>query len=354
MAPIIGHEVARRVLRSLAAGGDPPHALMLAGPARTGRTLLALELAALLNCEAEPDDRACGECRACRLIADGVHPDVLRLEPGDSFCRGEGGHERHPRSRDIRICQVRGLIESVSRYPFEGRYRVIVLEPADRIGLEAANTLLKTLEEPPPHTVLVLVTAAPEALLETIRSRCRALEVGLVPRETIAEGLRALDFAPEIAARAAAESRRRPADAIAFAEHPDLMDDRGRLLDRCAELAAGRAAERMTYAGDLADRWRRDRELVLTELDAWETFWETRLREDVAEPAAGAQDALTALQAIGAARDDLEAQVVARMALELMLLRFPGVRLAEPTAVGPSANGHRASVPAAPKDESES
>ena len=354
MAAIIGHEVVRRTLRSLAESEAPPHALMLVGPARTGRTLLALELAALLNCEAEAAERACGECRACRLITEGAHPDVLRLEPGDSFCRGESGHERHPRSRDIRICQIRGLIETVSRYPFEGRYRVIVVEPADRMGLEAANTLLKTLEEPPPQTVIVLVTAAPEALLVTIRSRCRALEVGLVPREAIREGLLARDFGEEIAERAALESRRRPADAIAFAEHPDLMDDRGRLLERCAGLAAGGAVERMSYANDLADRWRRDRELVLAELEAWDTFWETRLREGVSDAEDDPKDALTALQAIGAARDDLEAQVVGRMALELMLLRFPTVRLSEATVAEPSENGHRASVAAAAKDESES
>ena len=333
MAEIIGHGEARRALRRLAAGGYPPHALLLEGPARTGRTLLALELTALLNCEAaEPDDRPCDACRACRLIAARAHPDVLHLEPGDSFCRG-GGHQPHPRSRDIRICQVRGLIESVSRHPFEGRVRVIIIEPAERMGLEAANTLLKTLEEPPPATVLVLITAAPEALLETVRSRCRALPVGLVPDGVIAEGLRDRGFPPALAERVAAAARRRPGDALAFAEQPDLMDDRGRLLERCATLAAGRAAERMAYAGDLAERWRRDRELVLAELDVWETFWEARLRDGPAP-----RDALAALQAVAAARDDLEAQVVARMALELMLLRFPAGTLAEGDAHAPATN----------------
>ncbi len=338
MAEIIGHEGLRRALRAIAAMEEPPHALLFSGPARTGRTLLALELAGLLNCETPAlEDRPCNECRACRLIADRNHPDVLHLEPGDSFCRGGGGHQPHPGSRDIRICQVRGLIESVSRYPFEGRFRVIIIEPADRMGLEAANTLLKTLEEPPPATVLALITAAPENLLETIRSRCRTLTVSLVADEAVAAGLRDRGFPEELAARAAAESRRRPADALAFAEQPDLMDDRGRLLDRCAELAGARAAERMTYAGDLAERWRRDRELVLTELDVWETFWEERLRKGVGAEE-DARDALDALQAVAEARSDLEAQVVARMALELMLLRFPAVTLAAEGAPAPSRN----------------
>ena len=340
MDAIIGHEGVRRAMRGIAAMTEPPHALLLAGPARTGRTLLALELARLLNCEREaPDERPCDECRACRLIGERSHPDVLHLEPGDAFCRGGGGHQPHPGSRDIRICQVRGLIESVSRYPFEGRCRVIVIEPAERMGLEAANTLLKTLEEPPPATVLALVSAAPEALLETIRSRCRLLPVALVPDEAIAAGLRERGFPPDVAERAAAESRRRPADAIAFAEQPDLMDDRGRLLERCAAVAADGAAARMAYAGDLAERWRRDREPVLAELDCWESFWEERLRGDADAPGERAREALAALRAVAGARRDLEAQVTARMALELMLLRFPAGTLAGADGREPAADG---------------
>ncbi len=351
---IIGHEGVRRVLRGIAAMEEPPHALLFAGPARTGRTLLALELASLLNCDhPDPSPDAgeaagpCNECRACHLIAERRHPDVLHLEPGDSFCRGGGGHQPHPNSRDIRICQVRGLIESVSRYPFEGRYRVIIIEPADRMGLEAANTLLKTLEEPPPATILALITAAPESLLETIRSRCRTLTVSLVADDIIAEGLRERGFVPEIAERATAESRRRPADALAFAEQPDLMDDRSRLLQRCAEIAGARATERMVYAGDLAERWRRERELVLTELDIWETYWEGLLRERAADvPPPGADDVagvrpvVEALQAVAEARRDLEAQVIARMALELMLLRFPTATLAAEGDTDPSQSGN--------------
>lgn len=338
MAAIIGHEKLRQSLRNIAAMQEPPHALLLAGPARTGRTQLVLELATLFNCEApDLEHRPCDKCRACRLIAQQSHPDVLYIEPGDSFCRGGSGHQPHPSSRDIRICQVRGLIESVSRYPFEGRCRVMVIEPADRMGIEAANTLLKTLEEPPPATVIVLITAAPESLLETIRSRCRTLNVALVPSQIIADALRDRGFPSELAERAATESRRRPADALAFAEQPDLMDDRGRLLERCAELAVAGTAERMSYAGDLAERWRRDRELVLTELDIWETFWESFLWEKAAEAEASG-DALEGLRAVTEARRDLEAQVVARMALELMLLRFPTVTLPDEVSSDSSRN----------------
>ena len=187
--------------------------------------------------------------------------------------------------------------------------------------------------------MLALVSAAPEALLETIRSRCRLLPVSLVPDEAIAAGLRERGFPPDVAERAAAESRRRPADAIAFAEQPDLMDDRGRLLERCAAVAADGAAARMAYAGDLAERWRRDREPVLAELDCWESFWEEHLRGDADAPGERARGALAALRAVAGARRDLEAQVTARMALELMLLRFPAGTLAGADGREPAADG---------------
>ncbi|MEX1102978.1 MAG: DNA polymerase III subunit, partial [Dehalococcoidia bacterium] len=299
MVTVIGHEDIRRELRVLAGSAEPPHALMFVGQDGTGRKLLALEYAQLLNCERAPwnapagaslfgddlppataEDVPCGACRPCRLIAEGSHPDVVVIGPGDTLCKpraGEASHPRHPDSRDIRICQVRGLIELASRYPFEAKYRLVVIDPADRLYRDASPAFLKTLEEPPGHTVFALLTSAPEAVLETIRSRCRRIDVRPVAREQVQRGLRELEHAPEIAARAAAESRGRPGRAIHFAEHPDEMDDRDRRLDRCARTAAGRLPERFKYAEELAERFRRDKSAAWPDLEAWEAFWEQRL-----------------------------------------------------------------------------
>ena len=196
---------------------------------------------------------------------------------------------------------------------------------------EAANTLLKTLEEPPGHTIFVLVTTAPEILLDTVRSRCREVVVGIVPRAEIERGLGERGIEPGIAAAAATAARGRPGRAVTFAEKPDLMDDRGRVLARCGEIAATGLSERFSYAGDLAERWRRDRSLVFAELEVWEAFWEQRLQDAASadSESAAAAGALEALRAIGVVRDDLETQVIARAALELMILRFPTVTLAE-------------------------
>ncbi len=353
MSALIGHAAIVRELQALAASDDPPHSILFAGPDSSGRTALALEYAKLLNCErlnAPPaagaslfgDDtlselqtgpamlgEPCGECRPCRLISERSHPDVITLGPGDTLCRPRDGesHAQHADSRDIRICQVRGLIDLVAKYPFEARYRLVIIDPADRLYREgaAAHTILKTLEEPPGHTVFCLVTAAPEALLETIRSRCRRIDVQPVPRSEIEAGLVARGFDLALAARCAEAARGRPGQAIAFAERPDLMDIRGRLWERCARLAGEGTGERFRYAATLAETWRKDRAGVLNELDVWEAFWEQRLRDGASEGASeeDLRGALGALRAIAQAREDLTTQVIARVALEYMLLCFP-------------------------------
>ncbi|MDZ7728784.1 MAG: regulatory iron-sulfur-containing complex subunit RicT [Dehalococcoidia bacterium] len=325
---------------------EPAHAMMLIGPDSVGRVPVATRYAMMLNCEAVAPagaslfedappsvERPCGTCRPCRMIAAGNHPDVLTLAPGDALCKprpGEASHPSHQESRDIRICQVRGLSELVARYPLESKYRVIFVEPADRLGRDAAHAILKTLEEPPPHTVLLLVTAAPDDIIETIRSRCRQIVLGIVPRDTVEAALIDRGVGPATASRAAAECRGRPGRAVAFAGQPDLMDDRDRFLARCAETAAASMAERFNYAEDLAGRWRRDRRAVHIEIDAWETFWEEQLRRAVnGEGEADPASAAAALQAVVQVREDLLTQVQARIALDLMLMQFPRLTLSQ-------------------------
>ncbi|MCA9821880.1 MAG: DNA polymerase III subunit delta', partial [Dehalococcoidia bacterium] len=175
MADLIGHGPLLNELKRLALSAEPPHAILLDGPESTGRTLLARCYAQLLNClERENRPAAelpCGECRPCRLIHEQKHADVIDLGIGDTLCHPRSGDSHdHDRARDIRICQVRGLIDLVSRYPLEARTRVITIDPAESMRPEAQNSLLKTLEEPPPHTALILLTSAPQDLLDTVLS----------------------------------------------------------------------------------------------------------------------------------------------------------------------------------------
>jgi DNA polymerase-3 subunit delta' len=208
---------------------------------------------------------------------------------------------------------------------------MVIIDPADRLYREgaAAHTILKTLEEPPGHTVFCLVTAAPESLLETIRSRCRRIDVHPVPRAEIETGLIARGVEPGLAARCAEAARGRPGRAIQFAAQPDLMGDRARLLERCARVAGEGTGDRFRYANDLAERWRKDRAAVLNEIDVWEAFWEERLRDGASEGASpeALRGALEALRAITRVREDLTVNVIPRTAFELMLLSFPRVTL---------------------------
>lgn len=355
---MIGHEALLRELRALATAPEPPHALLFAGPESVGRERLALAFAMMLNCErrqapagaslfgdepAPTVDLPCGECRPCRLIAEGAHPDVVTVEPGDSLCRprpGDSGHEAHPLSRDIRICQVRGIIDLASRYPFEAATRLIVIKPAERLREEASNALLKTLEEPPGHTVFVLISAAPEAIIETILSRCRRVDVGTVPRREIVEGLVTRGVTQAAAEAAAEASRGRPGVALALARDPGRAEDRQRLFGLFERLVSGRLDGRFRYVAQLVDRWHRDRNDVLGELGTWEAFWESRLREQAAAlaPAADVRETVDALAVVAQARNDLLANVQARIALHLMLVAFPRRTLQEAVQARPEVS----------------
>jgi DNA polymerase-3 subunit delta' len=143
--------------------GRVPHALLLHGASGAGAEGFAERLAASLLCES-PDRRLgpCGECRGCRLFAGGAHPDLERLAPAE-----EG--------KAIEVAQARELVHFVSLRPQRGAFKVALVQGAERLNRNAANALLKSLEEPPPGTVLLLVTPAPSRVLATIRSRCQRL-----------------------------------------------------------------------------------------------------------------------------------------------------------------------------------
>lgn len=143
--------------------GRLPHALLLTGPVGLGKRHFADSFSRAVLCESPLDDgSACGCCRGCLLMEAGSHPDYLRVEPEEE---GKG----------IGIDKVRELASFQSLKSQYGRQRVIQLQPADRLNINAANALLKTLEEPAGDTVLVLTTDRPMALLPTIRSRCQQL-----------------------------------------------------------------------------------------------------------------------------------------------------------------------------------
>ncbi|MBI5167421.1 MAG: DNA polymerase III subunit delta' [candidate division NC10 bacterium] len=163
---IIGQERALALIRRSLAKDRLPQAYLFTGPQGVGKRLAALALAKALNCQGPADGDSCGSCLSCRKIDKGLHPDVRIVEPEGAF---------------IRIDQIRELTEDLSRRPYEGRRKVYILDQAERMGLEAANAFLKTLEEPPGTALLILVTPSPEALLPTVRSRCQEVKFNPLP-----------------------------------------------------------------------------------------------------------------------------------------------------------------------------
>src|SRR5215471_6168035 len=150
--------------RSIERGALPP-ASIFAGPSGVGKRATAIAVAQALNCtgsrapvSGSDFQDACGTCSACARIARGAHPDVLIVEPGDSG--------------NIRIEPIRETVDRTGFKPFEGRRRVVIIDGADAMVPGAQNALLKTLEEPPASSIFILVTARPDSLLPTVRSRC--------------------------------------------------------------------------------------------------------------------------------------------------------------------------------------
>jgi DNA polymerase III subunit delta' len=147
-----------------------PHALLLYGPEGIGKHELALELGKALLCDnPAADGTACGQCTHCRLIAAGTHPDwfPVGLELNDSG----------KLSSEIKIGQIRDLCASLIQTRHSARYKIAIINPAERMNRNAANSLLKTLEEPVPGTLLLLVSSQPSRLPATIRSRCQQLRI---------------------------------------------------------------------------------------------------------------------------------------------------------------------------------
>lgn len=162
-------ELLQRALAKDILSGEISHAYILTGEKRLSQ---ALAFAMALNCKNRDEEgNACGTCLSCRKLADNNHPDVFLVEPDRNA---------------IRIEQTRKLISKLFLEKFEGEYKIAILQGCEAMRDEAANNLLKTLEEPPEHTVFLLLTESESSVLPTVRSRCRIVNLR-------GEGIDALD-----------------------------------------------------------------------------------------------------------------------------------------------------------------
>ncbi len=194
LSELVGQDRAVHLLQRSLASGRVHHAWLFAGPEGVGKETAARAFAAALLCVARSADGvdACGACEACVRLARGVHPDLLEVMPeAEAIARGRLAREdlTGAASRELKIEQVRRLEHQLAIAPLQGATRPVLLLGADAMAAPAQNALLKTLEEPPRGTVLVLLAASSDRLLGTIRSRCQLVPFGPLPAQVLIDRL---------------------------------------------------------------------------------------------------------------------------------------------------------------------
>jgi len=157
------------------------HAYIFAGPEGVGKTKTALELAKLVNCRNPVDNNPCDACNSCNKINKNIHPDVHLV---DFDWQMKMLEEKNPATR-IKIETIQLIQKEINLKPFEGRYRAVIINQAERLNVDSANCLLKTIEEPPAYSLLILVTTTLESLPKTIISRCQKLRFAPLSGELI-------------------------------------------------------------------------------------------------------------------------------------------------------------------------
>lgn len=168
---IIGHDRPKKILGEALSRSRLPHAYLFYGPDAIGKKATALALARAVQCEGTNPAEACGRCRSCLSVTAGSHPDVSVIAPDGAL---------------IKIDQVRAIQETLVYKPLAGTRKVLVLADADAMNADAANCFLKTLEEPPDHSLLILTTSRPHRLPSTILSRCQQIRFETPPGDRLA------------------------------------------------------------------------------------------------------------------------------------------------------------------------
>jgi DNA polymerase III delta' subunit len=246
----VGQPAAVAAVRGMLAS-RVPHALLLAGPASVGKEPLAMDLAAALLCTgATGGDRPCRSCRGCRMVEHGNHPDLHRLEPEGAGGQIRIGDRQHPEPGTIR-----GLATELALLPVEGGARVAIVRDAHRMNDDAQSALLKTLEEPPAGTTLILCADDEEKLLPTVRSRCARVRLGAVGTRDIERLLDERGLAdPPTAARLARLAGGRAGLAVAYASAPEAEAIRGEIGRLLLDLLGAGRAVRLRAASELIAR----------------------------------------------------------------------------------------------------
>lgn len=254
---LLGHTWAVNMLQRHIKEDAVRHAYLFSGAPGLGRRTLALRFAQALNCPQPPEPgEACRICRTCTQIEAMQYPDLTVLQ-----AEHEGG--------TLKVEQIRTIQHGLSLKPYQGSYRVAILLRFQEANPNAANALLKTLEEAPEHVVLILTADNPEQLLPTIVSRCEGLRLRSQPVESVQTFLQSRGAATQTARFLAHLSGGRPGYALRLMEDAHILEQRTRRLDEMHGLLSSSRSQRFAYAEKLS----KDKEGTRQVLDLWGSYW---------------------------------------------------------------------------------
>ncbi len=327
---LIGQDWAVGLLRQSLLNRRQRHAYLITGAPALGKRTLALAFARALNCENEQiAGRPCAECRACRAISRGSEPDLI-------IAKGQDG-------APLKIGAIRDVARLLALKPFAARYRVAIFEDFDLVAPLAQDALLKTLEEPSANAVLIVLASSPEPVLPTIRSRAQLIPLRPAPLQLIKTALLARGCEDARADLIARLSGGRTGWALKAIQDDAPLEFRHEMLAALHDdiVMEGRLA-RLKAAERLSKRVGRDKSALRDILEIWLTYWRDVLLQshdcpvkpcnsDRAEEIralaarAGAGDAHRALQATQRTIDALSTNANLRLALDVLLLDYPGL-----------------------------
>jgi DNA polymerase-3 subunit delta' len=334
MWQVIGQDRAVSLLQRSLERGNLAHAYLLIGPPHVGKMTLALKLAQAVNCEVA--ESPCGECASCHKILQGKHADVQVIGLSTN------GNLAEAKKTEIGIAQIREVQHSASLPPFEGRSRVFIIDGAEQLSTEAANCLLKTLEEPADSVIFILLTTNDRLLPATVVSRCQRLELSPLAITQVEAALSAhwgVDD-PEQAKLLARLCGGCLGWAASAAADAGLLRQRAERIEKLLDVTTADYEERFAYAAELVTRFNQNRGLVWEVLDLWLNWWRDLLLVKVgcsdtiinvdrldalAEQAKGYSlvQIKDFVRSIQAAKEQLRLNASPRLALEVLMLSIP-------------------------------
>lgn len=337
-----GHDAAVATLQRAVHNG-PRHAYIVGGPEHVGKTTLAHAFALDLLCPTR-DARggACRECGTCRRIKRGTHPDVSYFD----LARQEVEDKGSSKHTALTIQTVRTITASLTLRPLEGRWRVVVIDDAETMQSAAQEAFLKTLEEPPPYAVIVLLVTDPELLLSTVRSRCQVVQLQRVAQSHIGECLHTAGVERIVADELAALSEGLPGWGFRAANDPELRETRAGMQRQAGRWIASASYERLVMAVHAADAYGRNRTETFELLDIVAGMWRSMLLRQVGSVSPGTmgtsealaqaaaayvsvEELVLAVKSVQTCQRDLLSNVRPRLAFESMVLDWPAVSSAE-------------------------